>query len=631
MTHEIVQSRVYRRDIDGLRSIAVLAVVLFHFQLGSVLEAGFIGVDIFFVISGFLIISNISKRLDAGTFHFQSFYTARIRRLAPAFVATTVLTLIVGLIILTSGELNGLMKETAAAQLYVSNIFYWRTLNYFGLQADQSFLLHTWSLAVEEQFYLVFPVALWAAARRRTPLLIGIFAISIALNVIMVRLKPEATFYLLPTRAWEFAAGAFVPALAGMLSRWRISANLSAVAGLALLAFAFWLYDPTIAFPGWFAVLPVVATMFLLAVGDNGGAWYSRAISSSVPVYIGRISYELYLVHWPVRVFAPLLFFNYSMPVRLGALALCFVLAALIYHVVEYPIRTKRVLAGHRSLLWAYAASVIGLLGIVGTLSALNGLPSRMSPLAQRWAAFSGDADGTYRGCEGQVGPCKIGDAAAKPTWLVFGDSHADALGGPFSSFLSKKKEAAYFTFQSGCLPITGTGDGNCRDFNTRVRRFLSKHPEIAKVVLVSTWRQPLEERFTDVSGRSARGPAAIASFRQSLDNDLRNLEGHRVAIWLPVPGARRSVPTTLARGELLHRTWDLAFTRADYDRTFGFLTDALAKHPEVRLIRPADTLCRERCAVVVDGRPLYHDDAHPAASHRQLFEYIIARGLTGL
>lgn len=629
MKHEHLQGKVYRPDIDGLRSIAVLAVVLFHFQLGSALEAGFIGVDIFFVISGFLIITNICKRLDAGTFGFRSFYAARIRRLAPALVATTVLTLIAGLIILTPGELIGLAKETAPAQLYVSNIFYWRTLNYFGLQADQSFLLHTWSLAVEEQFYLFFPVVLWLAKRGRTALLIGILALSLALNLVMVCVKPEATFYLLPTRAWEFAAGAFVPVLATGLSRWRITANFASLAGLVILAFAFWLYDPTVTFPGWFAILPVTGTMFLLAAGDSGAAWYSRAISSTMPVYIGRISYALYLVHWPVRVFAPLLFLDYSIGVRLGALALCFLLAALIYHVVEHPIRSKRVLTVDRRLLRAYAASLIGLLTLVGGIAVLHGLPGRMSPAAQRWAAFSSDADGTFRACEGQVGPCKIGSPDLKPTWLVFGDSHADALARPFSSFLVKQKQAAFLAFQAGCLPVTRTGDENCRSFNARVRSFLTDHPEIRTVVLISTWRQPLEDRYTDSAGRLVRGAAALASFQLSLSNDLRDLAGRRIVVWLPVPGARRSVPTSLARGQLLHRDWDLAFRRVDYDRRFGFLIAELAKHSAVTLIRPADVLCKEGCAVVADGRPLYHDDAHPAASQSPLFERIIEHDLT--
>ena len=285
----------YRSDIDGLRSIAVLLVVVFHFDLSSALAGGFIGVDMFFVISGFLIVPAIRSRIVDRSFKFREFYAKRIRRLAPPLVATTVLALAAAVILLTPIELEAFAKEAIAAQLYFSNIYYWRFLNYFGLQADQSFLLHTWSLGVEEQFYLAFPLLIWAAAkllpRRMSAVLAAVLIGSLALNLAAVSWKPEATFYLLPTRAWEFAAGALVPEIAAIADRRRVPRGWLAVAGLALLGCALFLYQPTIAFPGAFALLPVAATVALLMAGTDANGWWARLIK---PPASGR--YRAYLL-----------------------------------------------------------------------------------------------------------------------------------------------------------------------------------------------------------------------------------------------------------------------------------------------------------------------------------------------
>lgn len=629
----------YRPDIDGLRSVAVLLVVLFHFELTDALRAGFIGVDIFFVISGFLIVPALRRQIEADEFRFRSFYAKRVRRLAPALIATTILTVAVGLVILTPGELVGLAKEATAAQLYVSNIYYWRYLDYFGLQADHAFLLHTWSLGVEEQFYLAFPITLWLAAkaapRSITSVLVAILVVSFALDLAFIHAKPEATFYLLPTRAWEFAAGALTPQVAVVARRWGIAGRHLAGVGLMLLAVALATYQSTIAFPGWFATLPAAATVAFLIAGEDAGGLWSRAMSSAVPVYIGRISYELYLVHWPIRVFAPLLLLDYSLAARLAALAVCFLVAAIIYHLVESPIRARRVLSANRTLVVAYGGATIALLGGLVLVVALRGLPGRLSHEAIAMAAATDDADGRFRRCENRFDdPCVVGVAGAKPSWLVYGDSHADALASAFGGALRDRGEAGYLLFQSGCLPVIDSGDAACRYFNRQVGTFLAAHPGIRHVALVSTWRQPLEAAYTDAAGRPVRGQAALAAFNLGFKRTLldRSAAGRQVVLWLPVPGARRAVPTTLARNMMLGRNWDVADDKASYDRRFRFLTDALTAHPGVTTIRPAEQICeKRRCDVLWNGRPLYHDDAHPAASQRRYYQAIIDSALATL
>lgn len=628
----------YRPDIDGLRAIAVLLVVLFHFGLPEFLRSGFVGVDIFFVISGYLIIPPIIERVQSRQFSFGEFYERRIRRLAPALLATTLLTFAAGLLLLTPFELIGLAKEAISSQLYVSNIYYWRYLNYFGVQANGAFLLHTWSLGVEEQFYLTFPFMLWASAkvapRHLVYLLLLVGAASFLLDLVATGWKPEASFYLLPTRAWEFVAGAMVPYAACFTRRSRLASYAAIFAGLLLLGLTLALYKSTIPFPGWFALLPVASSFALLSAGADPRNIWSRLMSWPAIVYVGRISYELYLVHWPIKIFLPLVVQEVSVLARIVALALCFVLAAAIFHLVEAPVRRRRVFRSGTALARSYAAATAALVALFGISLATSGLPQRFSAQVNSIAAGASDQDARFRGCEGKGdAPCKIGRAGTQPAWLIYGDSHADALAGAFSSFLSSRQSGGYFAFQSACLPVIGAGDEPCREFNRKIERFIAAHPEVRHVVLVSTWRAPIDTGYVDENGRLLRGAPAEAAFDRSLDKTISTV-GRRadVIIWLPVPGGRSSVPGTLARNLIWGRHWPLEFTRSEYDEQFAYLTRALARHSDLRFIDPARILCRTgSCQVADRGRSLYYDNAHPAASARPFFQQIIGNSLAAV
>ena len=201
-----------------------------------------------------------------------------------------------------------------------------------------------------------------------------------------------------------------------------------------------------------------------------------------------------------------------------------------------------------------------------------------------------------------------------QPTWLVYGDSHADALASAFSDTLEAQGNAAYFVFESGCLPVN---NGSCGRFNAEVSDFAKRHPEIRTTVLVTPC-QPLERGYIDEAGRPQNGEAAIKSFSANLDRTIaeRTAGGRNLIVWLPVPGARRPVPGALARNMQFGRDWDIRYTRAEYDKQFAFLFEALARHPNVSVIRSAPYVCPlSYCEVLRNGRPLYHDDAHPAAS----------------
>jgi peptidoglycan/LPS O-acetylase OafA/YrhL len=295
----------YRPDIDGLRALAVLAVTLYHFSLVSVLSGGFVGVDIFYVISGFLITLVIEGQVSAGTFTIRKFYVARIRRLAPSLFATLIFVFGAGILLLFPDDLVSLAKETVAAQTYTANIFYWRTVNYFGLQANSAFLLHTWSLAVEEQFYLLYPLCFVIIYRLPRRFMLSLFVLvmvgSFCLNLMFVSIKPEATFYLLPTRAWELLLGATVAFLKSPKRFPNLLNNAVSALGMALIVISLFAFRPEFQFPGLYALLPTLGTAAVLFAGPSETL---KLLSTAPVVYLGKISYPLYLVHWPVAVFA---------------------------------------------------------------------------------------------------------------------------------------------------------------------------------------------------------------------------------------------------------------------------------------------------------------------------------------
>ena len=455
----------YRADIDGLRAVAVLLVLLFHFDLFLVGKGGFIGVDIFFVISGFLITSIIKRQLDAGAFSLPSFYVARVRRLAPALFATLMLVMVAGGLVLFQHDLIELARQVLYSQLYVVNIYYWRSINYFGLGTGDVFLLHMWSLAVEEQFYLFYPLlALFLHRREPTRFwhwIAAIGGVSFGLNVAFMAVKPEATFYLLPTRAWELLAGALVSRAVLYRSDSHALREGAGVVGLICIGLGVGTYSTGVPFPGWFALWPVAGACAILWSGYEGNTWTARALGSAPIAYIGRISYPLYLVHWPINVFAKLqLGAAYDMRWHVAMFVLSLLLASAIYHGIEEPVRTRRVLAEARPVVFGYGGALATTLAIVATVYVSRGLPSRFPDDVAKLAASVDDRPPVLSECE-FLGKrlatssdfCTLGTPGRPARWLVYGDSHAWATHAAFDRWLRNKGEAGLFLFRHSCHP----------------------------------------------------------------------------------------------------------------------------------------------------------------------------------
>jgi peptidoglycan/LPS O-acetylase OafA/YrhL len=634
----------YRADIDGLRALAVLLVLVFHFDLLGLGAGGFIGVDLFFVISGYLISTIVWRALDEQRFSLGHFYAQRIRRLAPALVTVQLVVFIGAFVSLLPGEVLGFIKESVFAQLYVSNLYYWQSLNYFGGRADSQFLLHTWSLGVEEQFYLFYPFFLIAvhrfAPKRIVPVLIVATLLSFALNVLLVETKPEAAFYLLPMRAWEMLAGAL---LARGQARLMELGWLRMVAGpvaLLLIAIALAIYGPATLFPGWFALLPVGAGVLLILAGMGPGSAVSRLLALPLPVWIGRISYPLYLVHWPIHIFALILLPHDGLAERWAMFGLSFLCAQAIYRWVERPLRGGAWLQPDRRLFAIYLAALAVIMAIAGSAWATDGWRFRFSPHALQVADVSGAYDPAEVPLDYPGGPVEpwlrpIGQAGP-PAWLIFGDSHAGALAQASSLWLGQRGEAGVVGFHNSCMPLLDTGNASCREFNRAILSYGQRHPSIGAILLVSIWRQPTEPGFTDANGHIVSGDAAIRAFAAALHKTLIAWHsiGVKVYIWEPLPAMSRDVPGMMVRNMMFGDYLPISVPAADYTADFRFLDDAFNREapliagrvPSARLMCAGGT-----CSAADHGLPLFEDNNHPAFVRAPYFAEILRQSMLGV
>ncbi|MDX1269045.1 MAG: acyltransferase, partial [Oceanisphaera sp.] len=332
----------YRPDIDGLRAIAVLAVVVFN-GFPVLLPGGFVGVDVFFVISGFLISRIIFEKLEQGNFSFSGFYAARVRRIFPALLVVLAVCLVMGWLALLPDEFSQLGQHVLASAAFVQNVVLWQEAGYFDVATELKPLMHLWSLAVEEQFYIVYPLLIWAAWRLGWPVLPVITVLGVAsfgMNLVGMSQDPAQTFFLAHTRVWELLVGA---AIARFADRgWHVPmpwANLLSGAGLLLLVASGVLVHQGRAFPGAWALLPVLGAGALILAGSQ--AWFNRRFLVLRPVvFIGLISYPLYLWHWPLLSFARIM--ENGTPavwIRVISVALSLMLAWLTWKFVETPIR----------------------------------------------------------------------------------------------------------------------------------------------------------------------------------------------------------------------------------------------------------------------------------------------------
>src|SRR5438552_3781137 len=495
----------YRPEIDGLRALAILPVVLFHYRAPG-FQGGFVGVDVFFVISGYLITSLIQSEMQRGTFSLGQFYERRVRRIFPGLFAMLAVVSATAYVLLFPIDLVRYAQSLFATALFGVNFEFWREAGYFDSFANQKPLLHLWSIAVEEQFYLLFPALLillrHAAPRLRVAAVGFVFIASFALGAWGVSAAPVATFYLLPARAWELMLGALLALGAVPAIRSRLAAEILAVLGLILIGAAVFALSPATPFPGPAALLPCLGAALVVHAGHPGRTFVGRILAARPLVFIGLISYSLYLWHWPIFVFATYIDLREPSGAASAALiALSFVLAALSWRFIEQPFRKARHRLARR-VLFPGAALAAGLTAASGAFAAAtDGLPERLQPELRRIIAEQDDHEPRIDRCFGLTAAdvrehrlCTIGAAGVAPRFLPLGRSHADAILPAVSEAAAKAGRAGLFAGGEACPPLlrVTTPMPNCRAFNDAVMARL-KDPRIEEVILESRWAKYAE------------------------------------------------------------------------------------------------------------------------------------------
>ena len=597
----------YQPEVDGLRAVAVVPVILFHAGI-SAFGGGFVGVDVFFVISGYLITGIIAADMAQGRFTLGNFYQRRVRRILPALFVVMLASLAAGLILFLPNQLASLSQSTLAALGFVSNIWLWGQAGYFMGDARMFPLLHTWSLSLEEQYYIFFPPLMMIIARWKLPrlgIILALFGLSFTLAAVGTYVKPSASFYLLPTRAWELMMGAAIALGAvGAVTDARAREAMG-WAALALILVPVLTYDELTPFPGLAALPPCLGTAMLIVVGRDGGCRVTDALSWRPIVWVGLISYSLYLWHWPLFVFARQVTLQgeLSAPVIAICIALAFGLAAATWRWVEQPFRDRKRMTLRPLLAW-----VIGGAAVIAAVALLawNGLSQRMAPETLQLAAAADSGSKLTEQCNARAAdaaPCRIGAAEAKPSFAIWGDSHAGALGEAFDVVGKAQRRGGLLYPFGGCPGLANPTTEKilrvdvsmCRERSRLVLAKLSGDPAIRDVVLVNYWQTYDAD------------PAAL---NVSLERTLVALRraGKRVTIVAGIPAPGFDLPWALA----LSNQFGFALPRPADDFAPTAALRATARRHGATLIDLSPTLCPTRpCPLFLNGRPMFTDSNH--------------------
>jgi len=632
----------YRPDIDGLRALAILPVVLFH-AFPNLLPGGFIGVDIFFVISGYLITSILLKDIQGGTYSIKTFYARRVRRIFPALSVVLLCCLVFGWIVLTAVEYRALGKHVGGGAGFIANLMFWKEAGYFDAAGDTKPLLHLWSLGIEEQFYIVWPLLLYFVVKRSWNVLYVILAVAVLSfiwNVVRIGVDPSGTFYSPLSRSWELAVGAFlayqaihpITSLTGIIQRHK---NVLSLLGLVLIVISFVVINESRAFPGWWALLPVLGSGLLIAAGPEA-LFNKLVLSKRFFIGVGLISFPLYLWHWPLLSFARIIY-SETPPadVRWVLVGASVFLAGLTFLLIEKPIRASQ---KKRSLIWflSILMFVICLAGVAvyktkGVKSRhaglLNADPASLNMGADRgrWANDCGiplEAKLILNSC--------YSPKDQKATYAVWGDSKGEAI------FYGLAREAVNqnaprWMMIGNAIPMAGDIprlQGRNARKNEYVIDALLKNHDIKAVLLVPAARAifSLGEVYTkegiDTSPHFDEGILGVSNAIQLLEK-----AGKRVMLLVDHPGfpdPKSCISGGLTKSEFFNQflyrkenpLCSMTYEQHQHtnERYRLWIKTLQTKNPSLIVYDPTRLVCdvaNNHCGISKDGQFLYSYGDH--------------------
>jgi peptidoglycan/LPS O-acetylase OafA/YrhL len=629
----------YRPDIDGLRAVAVLAVLFYHLGFSEV-PGGYVGVDIFFVISGYLITNIILREVQSGDFSIVRFYERRVRRIFPALFVVMAVTLVAGIAFLIPDDLNSLGQSTSAVTVFASNVLFWNEVGYFDAPAEHKPLLHTWSLAVEEQFYIAFPLFLLAIRRflrARFGLWLCVAAgASFAAGIYGTAYHPAATFYLVPTRAWELLIGALIACDVFPQHTNATLRNAVAVAGLFFILASIGLYSADMPFPGLAALLPTTGAAIIIHAGCSGGTWIGKVLSFRPLVFVGLISYSLYLLHWPMIVFAKhLAIVGLTDTQKYGLLFSSVALSAISWRFVEQPFRSKAI--GRHHVFALAGTAMVTAVAAAGLIQASDGIPQRFESVVIATQRVLGAESYTAQSCDGQPGigkdHCTFGARNVQPSFVLWGDSHAQALAIGLGRSAEAHSASGYIATAQGCPPMLGIAYEPyrwCLEYNDSVFDYIRQRRELRTVVLAARWalfadgrRYKNEEgapiKLMDFWNRAGSPADNAQLFETGLARTVQRLAemGRHVVLVEQVPEIGYQAAQAYAAAYRTGRdvTEIIAPSRQEYETRNKPVLAAFSSVREldgVEVLKVTEQMCDNlKCKVIESGQSLYSDDDH--------------------
>lgn len=649
----------YRREIDGLRALAVLPVILFHAGFEK-FSGGFVGVDVFFVISGYLITTIILAELEQGNFSIVNFYERRARRILPALFLVMLVCIPFAWFWLLPSDMKDFSQSLVAVSFFASNILFWRASGYFDTAAELKPLLHTWSLAVEEQYYVLFPLFLmlfWRLGRRWILVTLGlVFVASIAVAEWAAYAKPAAAFYLLPTRGWELLIGAFVAFYLSKANRKEFGKAVSEVGGwlgVALILYAVFAFSKATAFPGLYALVPTLGTVLVILFATQQTT-VGKFVGNKAFVGVGLISYSAYLWHQPLFAFAR----NRSLTEPSHTVFLVLSLTALVlayfsWRYVEAPFRRKT-FSRCKVFIFAGVASVLMIaIGLYGNYK--NGFNSRL-PTNIVWESLGRKLEVKGDICVPVevtdfpgVMACEFGDKRATKSVILYGDSHAQAISEYLDIKLIEKKVKGIKVALDGCHIVPSILDTkeSIKSKSDCERKFLNLisflKEKSSDVIVTSRWTfrlYPVEGLIEDMPFKNSEGGvekedyreyAVLAGDKLKFDKQSKTaavselIEGllsinSRIFLVYPVP----EIGWDISRLNWIHYKKSntlldsISIPKSDYETRNMFIEtifDSFAGRNNFYPIKPSrvfcDTFVKDRCVAQHNAVPFYYDDDH--------------------